>query len=162
MDKAKLTPTDVGKYFYSLNNDLTDMQIQKLVYYAYAWYMIKNGEARLFDESPEAWEHGPVFRSLYDDMKSDKFKENNNEVKKISPNIKNFLSYIYVVYGKYSGNELENMTHSELPWQKARRKQHRRFGKSFKNVIQHMNFNSAKSRTKILDDDILLWGASIK
>ena len=27
---------------------------------------------------------------------------------------------IYNLYGKYSGNELEQMTHSESPWKKAR------------------------------------------
>ena len=30
------------------------------------------------------------------------------------------LGMIYNLYGKYSGNELEQMTHSESPWKNAR------------------------------------------
>lgn len=161
MSETKLTPTSVGKYFYSLNHELTDMQIQKLVYYAYAWYMIKNHKAKLFDENPEAWEHGPVFRSLYEDMKSGKLKKEEKS-DDINSETKNFLYLIYNVYGKYSGNELESMTHSELPWQKARRKGHRRIGRSIINVANLITYPSAKSKIKIRDDDILNWGASIK
>lgn len=31
------------------------------------------------------------------------------------------IDSVYNAYGKFSGNELESITHSELPWQKARK-----------------------------------------
>lgn len=40
------------------------MKLNKLVYYAYAWYA-GNTKSVLFDEDIEAWPHGPVVRELY-------------------------------------------------------------------------------------------------
>lgn len=114
-----LNATLVGKYFLAKNQELTDIQIQKLVYYAYSWYMVKNKGKKMFDEKPQAWIHGPVFRSLFDSMKDyKKFLDTSNL--DLNDEIKEFLNIIYNVYSKYSGNELEEMTHSESPWQNAR------------------------------------------
>lgn len=115
-----LNATIIGQYFLSKNSELTDIQIQKLVYYAYSWYMVKNNSQKLFEEKPQAWIHGPVFRTLFDNMKNYKKFSNANEFEGIDKEITDFLDVIYKVYGKYSGNELEKMTHSELPWIKAR------------------------------------------
>ena len=115
-----LNATIIGQYFLSKNPELTDIQIQKLVYYAYSWYMVKNKGEKLFEESPQAWIHGPVFRTLFDSMKDYKRFSKTDEIEKIEKNITDFLDVIYEIYGKYSGNELERMTHSELPWIKAR------------------------------------------
>lgn len=134
-----LNATIVGQYFLSKNSELTDIQIQKLVYYAYSWYMVKNKGKKLFEESPQAWIHGPVFRSLFDSMKNYKKFSQTDEIKEIDSNITNFLDVIYKVYGKYSGNELEKMTHSELPWIKAR------------NGLKPHEF----SQNTILDEDII-------
>ncbi len=116
----EITATVVGQYFLSKNHELTDIQIQKLVYYAYSWYMVKNNGKKLFDESPQAWKHGPVFVSLFYNMKNYEKFINDNEYKKLCKDIINFLNIIYAIYGKFSGNELEEMTHSELPWKNAR------------------------------------------
>lgn len=108
----------VGKYFYNRNNNLSEIQVQKLTYYAYVWSMVINNE-KLFEEKPQAWVHGPVFRSLYDAMKSRAFYENKcdfNFERKTTV----ILEMVFRLYGKFSGNELESMTHSEIPWIKAR------------------------------------------
>lgn len=115
-----LNATIIGQYFLSKNPDLTDIQIQKLVYYAYSWYMVKNQGKKLFEEKPQAWIHGPVFRTLFDSMKNYKKFSETYEIGKLEKDITDFLDVIYNIYGKYSGNELERMTHSELPWIKAR------------------------------------------
>ena len=116
-----LNATIIGQYFLSKNLELTDIQIQKLVYYAYSWYMVKNKDKKIFDEKPQAWIHGPVFRSLFDSMKDYRKFSSSTEYESIDKELKEFLDIIYNVYSKYSGNELEKMTHSELPWIKARR-----------------------------------------
>lgn len=115
-----LNATIIGQYFLSKNPELTDIQIQKLVYYAYSWYMVKNKGKKLFEEKPQAWIHGPVFRSLFDSMKNYKKFSNTTEIEKIDKDIMEFLDVIYNIYGNYSGNDLERMTHSETPWIKAR------------------------------------------
>ena len=116
-----INATNVGQYFLSKNQELTDIQIQKLVYYAYAWYMVLHKGKKIFEEKPEAWIHGPVFRTLFDSMKNYKKFSNLEEVSKIGESNAKFFDTIYNVYGKYSGNELEKMTHSESPWIKARK-----------------------------------------
>lgn len=116
---------DVAKYFFSKNHFLTDKQIQKLVYYAYAWYLVRNNSSkdnitnRLCFQHPEAWVHGPVFYDLYEEMTYNREKFVTREID-LGINMQNFLNVIYNVYGKYSGNQLEDMTHNETPWIMAR------------------------------------------
>lgn len=113
-----MNATIVGKYFYNKNNNLTEIQIQKLTYYAYVWSMALRDE-KIFDEKPQAWVHGPVFRTLYDSMRKNDFIQSTDE--DITPKNKEFFDMIYNLYGKYSGNQLENMTHMEEPWIVARK-----------------------------------------
>lgn len=108
-----------GKYFYCRNNDFSEIQIQKLTYYAYAWNLALYNE-KLFEEKPQAWIHGPVFRTLYDAMRYSDFYNTNILDMNIDSKTLKILDMIYNLYGKYSGNELEQMTHSESPWKNAR------------------------------------------
>ena len=78
----------------------------------------------LFDEKPEAWIHGPVFPSLYQEYK----KYNWKNIPKIyflknvfSKEILEMLNKVWNKYGKYSADELEYMTHCEQPWQEVRK-----------------------------------------
>ena len=131
---------NVARFFYDKNDKLTDKQIQKLTYYAYAWYYTKY-QTRLFDESPQAWIHGPVFMSLYKTLENDELIYANTVCIKENENVSALLEIIYRVYGKLSGTQLERLTHSEEPWKKARR-----------------GFNPTdKSREKIKDEDILAY-----
>lgn len=43
---------------------IRQLKIQKLVYFAYAWYAGNKNE-ELFEEDFEAWQYGPVVRDLY-------------------------------------------------------------------------------------------------
>lgn len=116
-----MNAVEVAKYFIETDSTLSEIQLQKLTYYAYSWYMVLNNKKKLFDEQPQAWVHGPVFRSLYDYMRNyDIYKETLEKGIDIDEEIKNFLNKIYKIYGRYSGNELEQLTHSEEPWKKAR------------------------------------------
>lgn len=111
----------VAKYFLEKEFGLSEIQLQKLTYYAYSWYMVFNNKNKLFEEKPQAWVHGPVFRSLYNYMRNhDIYAEVLNQGEKLEEMKAQFLDVIYKVYGKYSGNELERLTHSETPWINAR------------------------------------------
>ena len=116
--------------FFLTKSELTPKKIQKLVYYAYSWFIAINNEDEnhldniLFDEIPEAWIHGPVFPSLYAQFKS----YNWNEVPKMekpiefeNDDIMSFLNDIWSKFGSYSADELEYMTHQESPWLNARK-----------------------------------------
>ena len=70
---------DVARYFLSIDPNLTEKQLQKLVYYSYVWYIAKHNrrkssiKRKLFKEAPEAWLHGPVFYTLYREMKNNDY-----------------------------------------------------------------------------------------
>lgn len=51
-------------------NDLTMLKLQKLLYYAQAWYLVNKGKnKRLFIGKFEAWVHGPVNREIFNRFK---------------------------------------------------------------------------------------------
>lgn len=108
-----------------LNIDLmSNKKLQKLCYYAQAWYMALNDE-QLIDCNFEAWTHGPVCPELYHRFKiygglniSERFEcpKTIGEDKYL----KGFIDGIYSMYGKFQANELEEMTHNEDPWLNSR------------------------------------------
>ena len=123
----------IAKYFLT-KDKMTQKKVQKLVFYAYAWYIVLNNDSSdnikniLFDEVPEAWMHGPVFPTLYE-----KYKYYNwLEIPKLKESIKfedtklvEFLDKIWFKFGVFTGDELEYMTHQEDPWFNARMKEPR-------------------------------------
>lgn len=127
---GKYSVFEVANWF--LEKELMDQKkLQKMCYFAYAWYLyfcndIEDGlKYRLFNNDMEGWVHGPVSRNLY---RGYPFKGmeilnpmpkygniNENDYETI-----NILNEVYDVYGKYTGNQLEAMTHKELPWIESR------------------------------------------
>ena len=95
-----------------------------------------------FTDDCEAWQHGPVYREIYDKYRdyrfdSDSAEENiqnavnsskmHNGVEKISKKVpvmtedeKQIADIVIKVFGLYSGNVLRDFTHMELPWLKTR------------------------------------------
>lgn len=129
MEEKGFTVFDVANFFRTKEN-MSNKKLQKLTYYAYAWYIALNNEDanninnRLCENTIfEAWIHGPVCRELYNKIPTDygmvtKYKGKLNPL--IDGEIEKFLNLIYKIFGKYSGDELETMTHQEMPWQNAR------------------------------------------
>ena len=124
-----IKPITIANYFLT-KKDLTQKKIQKLVYYAYSWFITLNNDSAdnitnvLFDETPEAWLHGPVFPSLYAAFKDYNWSEIeriDEEIAFENDDLQSFLEDIWNKFGKYSANELEYMTHHETPWINARK-----------------------------------------
>jgi len=127
--KTKANAEDVADFFLAFANDtgetVTNLRLQKLVYYAQAWHLA-NYEKPLFEEDFEAWVHGPVVPALYRRYKEFGFKpiEKNVELedveKKFNKQTVSFLQEVADVYMQYTPYTLEQMTHREEPWIKAR------------------------------------------
>ena len=50
-------------------NRLSHMRLQKLVYFAYGWWMGKHGQP-LTNDAPAVWRYGPAFEGLYGALKT--------------------------------------------------------------------------------------------
>lgn len=100
---------------------LTPLKIQKLVFYADAWFMALHNE-ELVPESFEAWVHGPVLRSLYARFQGYRWNPVLEEVEcpSLGEKVESFLKELYAEFGRFTGHELEQLTHQEDPWLRAR------------------------------------------
>ena len=131
---AHFSVFQIADWFLS-QESMTPKKIQKMVYYAYAWTLtimndsVDNLKFRLFTDPIEAWVHGPVVKKLYDRYSNFGYNEigqseisdiQSVNVLKQNPDILDILKQVYEVYGNYSANELESITHQEYPWQHAR------------------------------------------
>ena len=79
----------------------------------------------LIDGEFEAWVHGPVSRELwvkFTDYGFFNIPKNacENYRENFSSEDNELLERVWDTYGEFSGFQLENLTHQELPWIKAR------------------------------------------
>lgn len=117
---------DVAKNFFDRNPDMSLKKLQKLCWYAYSWFIALNNEPDdddfelLFEGYAEAWVHGPVFRELYIDFRHDNSNKLNSAKLIDDSETIEFLDEVYRVYGSFTGNDLESITHQEYPWKNAR------------------------------------------
>ena len=122
---------DVARFFLSLVDEdagdvMTNLKLQKLVYYAQGFYLAKYGK-HLFPERICAWEYGPVVPTLYHALKEcgsnpvslsdlDSFPR-----ERLDSDTKRLLSEINSVYGQFSALRLMQLTHREPPWRETPR-----------------------------------------
>jgi Uncharacterized phage-associated protein len=124
---TKRTVFDVADWFLG-KDSMSPKKLQKIVYYAYAWVLTLMNESendldiKLFDSRIEAWVHGPVIPELYHKYKKHggDIIPQKSDVPEFETDIKDVLEQVWDVYGKYTGNQLESITHQESPWIKAR------------------------------------------
>lgn len=112
-------------------------KLQKLLYYSQAWHLVYFDKEDLFDELPQAWVNGPVYRSVYEDWKHiyaakgitltaedldnlEALYSKTLEALNVSESQQKFLASILNHYGLMSHEKLIMMTHREDPWNIAR------------------------------------------
>jgi len=118
-----ITIYDVANGFLT-KGPMSHKKLQKLCYYAYAWNWALNNQP-LVKSDFEAWIHGPVCSQLYNYYRGfgwNDIPQQSCLPKSIDENemVKDLINEIYRIYGDFSGDELELITHSELPWIEAR------------------------------------------
>ncbi len=102
---------------------LTNLKLQKLLYYAQAWYLVLKGKA-LFNEDFQAWVHGPVLPSQYRRFKEFEWKPIIQDIQSINLDDVELVSHlreVVDVFGVETAAALEMMTHNEPPWKEARK-----------------------------------------
>lgn len=109
---------------------LTIMQLLKLVYIAHGWSLALLN-APLVNEEPEAWQHGPVFPSIYREFRrfgSQPIVGNAigpfgmPQVANLSSEQRAIISSVVQSYGDMHAFTLSRITHeAETPWSKTYR-----------------------------------------
>ena len=118
------------------------LKLQKLIYLAHGWHIAlhPNGDPLVDNENPEAWKYGPVFASVYHDLKENGAKPIRDLIEQVdvdanahtlrihTPSIKasdhdvcRLLDKVLEKFGNFTGLELSDMTHRRgSPWDNAR------------------------------------------
>ena len=110
---------EVADEFLAIES-MTQKKLQKLCYYAQGWYVAIT-DRRLFNDQIQAWVHGPVSPKLYERYKMFGFnKIPKKKSKATHDELKGIGKKIYRRYGKLDGDQLEELTHKEMPWISAR------------------------------------------
>lgn len=105
--------------------EVDPLSIQKLLYFTNG-FSNKILGTYLFNDLPEAWIHGPVYREIYDCFsyyRGNKINYGellNDREYNLEKCEKEYLDTIIEAFGCYSGYLLREMTHLTIPWIKTR------------------------------------------
>jgi uncharacterized phage-associated protein len=121
---------DVASYFIvkayedGIEAEMTNMKVQKLLYYAQSLHLALYDEP-LFDEEIQAWRYGPVCPRAYRFYSEFEAKQlpipSREELSQIPDDQQDVLAEVWEYFGGYHAYRLSDMTHFEFPWKKARR-----------------------------------------
>lgn len=119
----------IANYFIKIGINkerrLTNMQVQKLVYFAHGWHLALTGKPLIFDDV-KAWTFGPVLPEVYENLRQYKASPVGLPIQPDSSNkledtvTGRFLDRIFQKYGHLDGIKMSYLTHKpETPWQKT-------------------------------------------
>lgn len=134
---AKAVANEFLKLAKQDGKQLSPMQLQKLVFFAYGWYLVITGK-RLINERIEAWTWGPVIPSLYSEFRRfgsgsitdfardhswsgltvslQPYRLDSGDPEQDGEAIR-IIKRVWDIYGKYSASQLSAMTHEpNSPW----------------------------------------------
>lgn len=111
----------VVRYFQEAGDPVTNLKLQKLLYYVQGWHLALKGTPA-FNDRLEAWIHGPVQPGVYGMYKALRWNPITveSDCPKLDDELKGHVDEVLKVYGVESGYQLERRTHTEPPWIQAR------------------------------------------
>ena len=129
-----MTPKQLAEYYIAIANTtgdlLTNLKLQKLVYYTQAWHLAFFDKP-IFDDDFQAWVHGPVLADLYHQFKEFRWEPIKSELgetelkvfnESMNGNIKEIVNDVILkYYYTLTAYQLELSTHNEDPWKNARK-----------------------------------------
>ena len=105
---------------YDSGDSITNLKLQKLLYYAQGFHVAMCNGAPLFSESVLAWKHGPVVNRVYKHYRDCSWHpidpKSEFHADAYAPEDRELLETVYSTYGQFSATKLESMTHEESPW----------------------------------------------
>jgi uncharacterized phage-associated protein len=121
---AKYTACEVAEYVIELahkyDDEITQLKLQKLLYYMQGMYLGATGTP-LFADEILAWKHGPVVHTVWQKYRQNKKSPIKASKKNasIQPFDKRMLDEIYQEYRAFTPQQLVTMTHREKPWKNS-------------------------------------------
>lgn len=122
----------LSEYIIKHYGPMSHLKLQKLLFYCDA-YHLAYFEQELVKDEFEAWVHGPVCRKVYDSFKDKSILYSDieynyvpgsidvdAEFNKLTTSQQELVKDVLNTLSTWTGLELEQTTHSELPWIKAR------------------------------------------
>lgn len=112
---------DVAAYILQKCGPMSAMKLQKLVYYSQAWHLVWDEEP-LFEDRIEAWANGPVVPSLYAQHRGQFILDSwsAGDPTRLKDNERQTVDAVIAAYGKFSAQQLSELSHREQPWMEAR------------------------------------------
>jgi len=131
--EKQVTYTHIADYLIALSNEtgnlLTNHKLQKLLYYAQAWYLAIQDKP-LFEGNFEAWVHGPVLREVFHEYSRFKWRPIQRDDldqryldwfrAEFGEELNEYMDNVVDEYFGLTSYELERLTRREEPWLKAR------------------------------------------
>ncbi len=125
-----VSPLDIARYFIfrayedGREAQMTNMKVQKLLYYTQSLHLALFDEP-LFDDEIQAWRLGPVCPPayyFYSEFEAQQLPvPRKNELTHLSEETQNLIEEVWEYFGEYHAYHLSDMTHLEFPWKKARK-----------------------------------------
>lgn len=135
---------DLAKYIIlrliQNGNSITPLKLQKILYYLQAWFLVHFNEALLFEDQPEAWVNGPVYRNVYEAYRRKGIYSqltlddigiaeehvtdelgSLHDTMNLSERQWSLVEQVLTHYGSMSQDKLVFLTHSQAPWNEARK-----------------------------------------
>lgn len=103
---------------------INNLKLQKLLFYIQAWHLAFYDEP-FFNGKFQAWVHGPVNREIYERFRAKKFLYSDiTKSDVLSQDLEDtftsddidHMNNVLDTYLRFSGMQLEALTHSEEPW----------------------------------------------
>ena len=102
-----------------MDSTISNLKLQKLMYYAQGFHLALF-DAPLFDDTLEAWLHGPVVPSVYHAFKKHEKAPipctDESACMRLESDEFDLVREVFDVFGRYSAWSLREMTHAEPPW----------------------------------------------
>ncbi|MEL6438051.1 MAG: type II toxin-antitoxin system antitoxin SocA domain-containing protein [Cyanobacteria bacterium J06621_8] len=121
---------DIARYFIikayedGMDAEMTNMKVQKLLYYSQCLHLTLFDEP-LFEDEIQAWRYGPVCPPAYrhyQEFEADQLPIPGKEfVRQFTQETKQLLEEVWDYFGSYHAYRLSDMTHLEFPWRRARK-----------------------------------------
>ena len=126
--------------YSEIRASLTPLKIQKILYFAQGWSFVWDDKP-LFTEDFEAWQFGPVNKSVY--MYFQKYGRGCIPEEEGIPTLcdedaEETLKSVWRDYSKYSAFELVEMTHLQTPWSEAYKNNNTISATNIKNYFQKL------------------------